>query len=717
MVPLLLRFEAIESRIPLYSCPRGTSGRVHSLRLRRCFRSIPPRASAVAPLDRLPLHEEHDGSEAGALALQGLDPWMVEERHKDIVGHNASDERSQYLRDTVPRYGKPRYHRMRRAIVPADKTLFHPQMPSEGLQRQEETILYSGLRTGNHNAVMRSLMNLIQLESHGYPSLILVSAPPPTFSEILRCIDPKHFIDPYAQVFREISSVSTHLLGGENVLGSEDYYEFCSAFLSQAGRIMDARRQRWPLTVSDYKYLLKCAKSVGHAKAAEKIWKTMTTPPRANQGQPVVPDAEAFNHFLAVKCWQDKMNPKQRYRLRVIEENFTPRSWLIPPHTLNSHRVGVPGGIKAQASRLFRQMVELGVTGNEETFCLMIVALGRESDMPGIASILNRVWNIDIEAIMTKDDADVPPPTAYSQRSPFFPSSHLLYSIAHAYGSNNDISTALRLLDYVSRNYSISIPLNVWNELLQWTAILSVRKRLVRKKDGLEKDTGRDTGQLPSEAVSNLWQTMTSEPYNVKPTIQMYNRLMTNLLERQRYGEMQWRMEEARKVLKDEIRVLGRKEAAFIAVSGRNNKSLVEARARDLIYTRFRAWRNRQYVKRWVRLLISRGSRSLENNDKWSQQNIPKIVHDWIVFLPNRVKYPSSSGEVSFWSGTNSVKKWRAGMLARRARQQAKTMAMWKEVDDFADEPVLGENEADVQQSESAAQQGLKQKGTSFMGS
>ncbi len=56
-------------------------------------------------------------------------------------------------------------------------------------------------------------------------------------------------------------------------------------------------------------------------------------------------------------------------------------------------------------------------------------------------------------------------------------------------------------------------------------------------------------------------------------------------------------------------------------------------------------------------------------------------------------------------------------MVARGARQQAKTMAMWKEVDDFADEPVLGENEADVQQSESAAQQGVKQKGTSFMGS
>src|SRR6185437_2242742 len=108
-------------------------------------------------------------------------------------------------------------------------------------------------------------------ESHGYPSPILVSAPPPTFSEILRCIDPKYFVDPYATVFQQISSVSTHLLGAENILGDEDYYEFCSAFLAQAGRIMNARRQRWPLSLSDYKYLLKCAKAVGHSSAAESI--------------------------------------------------------------------------------------------------------------------------------------------------------------------------------------------------------------------------------------------------------------------------------------------------------------------------------------------------------------------------------------------------------------------------------------------------------------
>lgn len=568
------------------------------------------------------------------------------------------------------------------------------QVPDEGLRIKEETAVYSALRTGDPHAVMRSLMNLVQLESYGYPSPLLLAAPPSVFSEILRCMDPKHFIDPYAEIFSEISSVSTHLLGAENILESEDYYEFCSAFIGQAGRIMNARRKRWPLNLSDYKYLLKCAKSVGHANAAERIWKSMTAPPKGqHMGDPVIPDAEAFNHFLAVKCWQGKTNPKHRYRLRVIEENFTPRSWLIPPHTLTSHRVGLPMGIKAQASQLFRQMVEMGVTGNEETFCLMIIALGREADLDGIAAILRRVWNIDVESIMTKDEATIPPPTAYSQCSPFFPSNHLLYSIAHSYASNNDISTALRLLDYVSRHYSITIPLNVWNEILMWTSVLATKKIPVRMKGEEVKETGRETGQLPPKAMSSLWQTMISEPYNVKPTIQMYDRLITNLAYRQRFGEMQMRMEEARTVLKAEIRILGRKEAAFVATQRRSKESLVAAKARDLIYARFRVWRNRQYVKRWLRILIARGSKDLLLDDRWSQQTLPNIVRDWLVFLPDLIKYRTSSGHVRFWSGTKQQKRWRAGILARRAQRRPR----WKETDDYElEEGQMGHEEVPI---------------------
>lgn len=683
MHSLVLRLEAIESRLSSYTCPRR-SNRVHSLHLRRCFRSIPRAAAALAKAQTpSQYHDSYDASVESYRHLSKDHPSSPDTVHnvKELSQDKPIVLAS--LREQIPRHGLLRYHGIRKAIVVDDMIPHTPRKAPAEIIEEEQAKLYNGLRVGNPHAVMRSLMNIVQLETHGYPSSILVSAAPPVFSEILRCIDPKYFLDQYTSVFREIGSRSTNLVGGGQILGDEDYYEFCTAFLKQAGQIMNARRRRWPLFLSDYKYLLKCARAVGHAKAAEVIWKDMQMP-GYNTVQ-AIPDVEAFNHFLAVKCWQDRMIPKHRHRLRVIEENFTPRSWLIPPHTLSSHRVGPDRGIKAQASALFRQMVEIGVTGNEETFCLMMIALGREGDLNGIASILSRVWNIDVDAIMN-DEPGIKPPTAYSPRSPFFPSSHLLYSIAHAYGSNNEISTALRLLDYVSRHYSIKISLNVWNELLQWTSIVSINKHLVRKRADEAKPTGREAGQLPPEAVSNLWQTMVSEPYNVKPTIQMFDRLISNLAYRQRFGEIQIRMEEARRVLKAEILELGRKEAAYLAIREQRNKSLIETKARELIYARFRVWRNRQYVKRWVRLLLRRGSRSLRRQDTFTAQDIPNIVQSWIVFMPKQVRYKTATGEVSFWSASHALNRWRAGMLGRRARWESKNIALWKETEDSQSE-------------------------------
>lgn len=232
------------------------------------------------------------------------------------------------------------------------------------------------------------------------------------------------------------------------------------------------------------------------------------------------------------------------------------------------------------------------------------------------------------------------------------------------------------------------IPFNVWYELLRWTTLISIPKgrRRVRKKHGIEVPSGRDIGQLPPEAVSNLWQTMTSHPYSITPTIQMYNRLMPNLLYRRRYGEIQLRMGETLDVLKSEVRILRRKEAKHISLLKETNQSLVQSTARDLILTRFQVWRNRQYLKRWVRLLLRRGSISLRFNDDWTSRNVPNIVRDRLLFLPSTVKYKIPTGQVSFWSDTTQLKKWRSRMLQRRAQQQAKYSALWEETDDFSNE-------------------------------
>jgi hypothetical protein len=126
-------------------------------------------------------------------------------------------------------------------------------------------------------------------------------------------------------------------------------------------------------------------------------------------------------------------------------------------------------------------MVESGVPGNEETFRLLITAMGREGDLDSIANILKRVWQIDVEALLAADETSVPSARSYPEDSPFYPSNKLLFTLAHAYGTNNNIPLALRLVDYVSSQYSLPIPIEVWNELFQWTYVLSLTPRVLKR--------------------------------------------------------------------------------------------------------------------------------------------------------------------------------------------------------------------------------------------
>jgi hypothetical protein len=310
-------------------------------------------------------------------------------------------------------------------------------------------------------------------------------------------------------------------------------------------------------------------------------------------------------------------------------------------------------------------MVKAGVPGDEETFCLMMMAFARERDLTSVGSTLRHVWGVNVDALMVvTDESQLQPVKPYALNSPFYPTEKLLYTIAHAYGINNDLPTALRVVDYVSRQYNIRIPIGVWNELLQWTHILS-KKRYGSK---VEKD-GTSTGQLPKEAVSNIWATMTSEPYNIRPTMEMYNNYISNLLRRQRYGEMKEIMQEALVIHRSIVRELSRAHI-LLRTTLQPGHPVSEKRMRDLQFLKMRVTRNREYIKRWVRLLIMNASWSLRHNPNFSARDLPKILKDWKLFIPKRVDYPIATGHVRFWTDVvvdNGIqqRKWRVGYDAR----------------------------------------------------
>jgi Mitochondrial ATPase expression len=472
MSTLFLKFEAIESRIAFYSCPRGIPGRVHARRLRRCFDNNSRRQSAAVG-ERLPAHESETRSELGEEAPE-------DNAHKG--GSLGSSVRNEAKQQHIPaqqtratasglRIGTPHTWRQLEiwfgrgfgAQVQGD--MFRLPLNQDGIKEptEDEAAVYFALRTGNPHIVLRALADHAKMVGFYNTRSLVISMPPATFSEVLRCLDPKHFVGRYQELHRELSPRLAKKLGLSEALNLQGGdYKFCILFLDQVKSILEARHWEYPATLSDYKYLLRCARATGNLDLADYVWRKLTPQQGGNKTteELLSPDVDCYNSYLWIKCWNDTTNPLLRFRLRVIPENFAPRTWENSPFALQGHNVGGSSGIRAQVALQFRNMVEAGISGNEETFCLMIVSNAREGEMSAVASILRRVWNIDLQQLLGSNDSELLGPRKYHRHSPFYPTGMLLYTIAHAFGINNQIPTALRLIDYISGQYSIPIPTN-----------------------------------------------------------------------------------------------------------------------------------------------------------------------------------------------------------------------------------------------------------------
>jgi hypothetical protein len=169
---------------------------------------------------------------------------------------------------------------------------------------------------------------------------------------------------------------------------------------------------------------------------------------------------------------------------------------------------------------------------------------------------------------------------------------------------------------------------------------------------------GKEAGRLPPQAVSGFWDTMISQPYNAKPTLDMYSRFMSSLAYGQHFGEMQLRMEEGRALHRAAAREFARSLAVFRSTRRKSPTWLRDQRARDLAYARLRLAINRQHIRKCVRLLIHHGSRSLYDTE-WATHELPKVIKNWMLFLPGILKYPIRSGDVRLYTQSRRLhRKW-----------------------------------------------------------
>lgn len=463
-----------------------------------------------------------------------------------------------------------------------------------------------------------------------------------TFTEILLVLEPRQNIQELSEAYMETSEYIAKQIGLMRVNKLMQQY----GILLQEMAII-RRESGQLLTPEQYLIILRSAKDLGDSRLAKKVWNDL-------QRDGVVPDVEMYNAYLGSFVWAGYNNSTARHQERVINHNMLAREQKRRDMPFANYHIGSPGGIKEKTMEVLTAMLNDGLTATEETYRSIITAAAREGEIDTVKSVLRTAWDIDVDGVMELNpgDPEMPKPKALPEDSQQYPTSKLLWTLAHAFGINNDIPTALRLVDYVSREYDLFIDADSWSVLFEWTFILA------SPRSGTNARDDRKTGQLPKASVQTLFETMTNAPYFVEPTMGMYNHLIASMHRREASTKMPDIMEKAA-LLHAESRNARNsawhhlKLCQWKQEKGKSHSPISVARRRYEAAAVTSA-RNRLWMKRWVRLFLASlddwHRRNLDEDQMYVESHgftlgsVPRMLWDWREFAGAQVVYDLPTG-------------------------------------------------------------------------
>ena len=386
-----------------------------------------------------------------------------------------------------------------------------------------DPIIHRLLAEGHPDRVLHAL--LAPLSEDFYHN-----ASQPFFGAVFSLIDSNYFVQPFKDLYRY---VKPSLLTGPNEIRIIRRLERqLGSFTRNLARIVQRRKNAGHrLDVCVYRHLLACAAALADTSMADIVWEELLS--QAD----VKPDQACYAYLMETKCWKDSWHKKKQFKFRV-----TPGPKDNHPH----QDVIEAGQSSAKSLRqdiigIFQQMVhESKIDGDEHVFCSLITAMGREGDMEGVSSILKSVWHIDVGLMREVDEEELETPLHYEADSPLRPTNRLLFTIAHIFGANNDIDTAIRLVDYLSRQYDLRIQREVWQQLLEWAYVLSKRSTTPNR---------RDLGAISTELFERVWLMMTCNTHSVQPDIVLQSYRSLSMKEAWDYAGSLRSLSEARDIL------------------------------------------------------------------------------------------------------------------------------------------------------------------------
>ncbi|CAK3864157.1 Hypothetical predicted protein [Lecanosticta acicola] len=468
----------------------------------------------------------------------------------------------------------------------------------------------------------------------------LRSIPPTTYSEIIRLLEPSHFVAKVGRVHVDFSSKTAAEIGLMSM------HKVAREYVSVLQSVLGVRRSVGIApTFADYTILLRSARDLGNSKMGSFVWHALL-----NDGH--VPNTMCYNYYMSAVVWNGIHSAGSRQTVRVIPYNMEGRAREKRRSKFWNYRVG-EGGVRQQTMEIFNKMLTNGVVADEESYRILITASAREGDLATAKSVLKRVWGIDVEGIMAGTDEKSIPPKQIPEHSPMRPTEDLLLTIADAFSINNDIPSALRLVDFVARHFGLAITSDVWARLLQWTFILSL------PRTGTDRLGRRTTGQLPLSSVLSLWNLMTGPPYSVKPTMSMYRYLIKNIFHRQSSDWLADKIIAAEPLVRSSREMAGKRLRDVQGYTRARSKGFLRRSQEPRSLERLRnSWqfadlirrRDILWLRRWVRLYLGTVNRNgaRDTRRQHSAYRLPLLLWQWRAILPERIEYETPTGFVMF---------------------------------------------------------------------
>ncbi len=644
-----------EARILQQTAPLGTSGRIHALRLRRRFQqplSTRTQSSAAASAVL-----EKDLETPSITSIQNEVRNKMRESFKAPVGSNGGGEAGLTINgqpiDTIeftphsdpspthpPLYRPSKLSKDRRHdqfFYDYSKLLQRDYSTPE--ERENMTIdpqliaseIQKAIETADPLTALIVISKLTTL-----PSGALIEVSEEQFTQLLKMMDPEYFFAPYIRFDKHVTARNPFYDSFFQSWDAVDHPR--TVFLRLMTRLIRARQASGrPISSADYNHTLHIRRVLGDVQEGPlKYMQKFSTL-----------DTKSYNDIMGALVnggiWAQS---EQKLRKQI-----TSRYW--PRNDEDKKREQVN---KGRVVYVFEEMSRRGVQPNEETMCLLMATFAREADTDGIKQIMESAWGINIYKFLALGEEGIGHDFALD--SPMRPTGRLLETLAHVFGTNQDIPLALRLMDFVSRRYGLPIPLSAWEEILERTYTLSVyKKKDTPSPHSTSKEHPRKA--LPPTAVENLWRTMTSAPYNVSPNIHMYDKIIRSQIARQRFGRAEQLMEEGRALHKQKIKAYRKLLHQWNRVQrGPDKVGEKERRALDqAIWTaKMEHHRSRQYIRAWVKKLIYRRSANgYDINPELAQSSMSGVVERWELFLPKKVEYKVMTGFVSLKPDTRAA--------------------------------------------------------------